>query len=173
LDKDTVAIVVTIVIFILGLLFGRWDERRKQKEMRRRYLMALKEEITINVRFLEKCVQMACNLNGIDEFLRKDKGNRPIITYVYFSTVFSSRTEVLQDLNEEVINKIVDFYGKLAELKADIEGVESKAFEVISDEGRRKCIDVIVEESKLAKLQGSELTNLIGVVIDPKKIRAG
>ncbi|RTL81883.1 MAG: hypothetical protein EKK29_17165 [Hyphomicrobiales bacterium] len=184
LDKDTVAIIVTIVLFFLGILINAHidrgkrdkeikDEDEKQRNVRKRYLMALREEIAINVKALDKSISMTQQLDKVEEFLRASKANRPLITYTYFSTVFSSRTDVLQDLDEKIINGIVDFYGKLSELKTDIDGLESKAFEAISDGGRSSCLRCISEESKMAKQQGDDIIRLISLVLDPKNIRAG
>lgn len=184
LNKDTVAIIVTIVLFFLGIIINSsvdrrkraqqiLDEDKKQRLVRKRYLMALREEIAINVKALDKSISMTQQLDKVDEFLKADKKNRPLITYAYFSTVYASRTDVLQDLDEKIINGIVDFYGKLAELKTDIDGLESKAFEAISDGGRSNCLRLISEESKTAKQQGDDLIKLIALVHDPKNIRAG
>lgn len=177
LNKDSIANILTILVFLGGIIWNSHkdraqrnqaikDEATKQKKMRMRYLMALKEEIKINVKGVDKLISMSPATDKINAFLREDKQNRVIITYSYFSTVFSTRTEVLQDLEEKIINGIVDFYGKLDELKVDVDAVESKAFITISHESRAKCFQQILEEAKLVQQQGSELIRLIEIVLD-------
>jgi hypothetical protein len=64
--------------------------------------VALKEEVMLNVKKLNKAITLFPKIDDIDTFLRADKKNRPLITFTYYATVFKTRTEVLQDLNEEL-----------------------------------------------------------------------
>jgi len=156
-------LMVTIAIFLGGIFWNLTTDRQKQKAARKRYLLALGEEITLNVGKLNKIITHFPNIDEIDARLKADskleapKNYRPLLTFNYNSIVFETRTEVLQDLEKELISSIVDFYGKLSEVATDVAAIESKAYETISDASRRKLFEVILEEHKLAEQHGKDV----------------
>ena len=47
-NKIDTALIATILIFMLGILYNSHIERKRQSDVRKRYLLAIKEEISLN-----------------------------------------------------------------------------------------------------------------------------
>jgi hypothetical protein len=163
-----IGVIVTILIFLVGIIINSKLDRDKQKRARRSYLIALKEEIAINIKSLDKSINMFPDSVRLNAFLDASTTNRPIMTFTFHNTVFSTRTEVLQDLEDKVINGIVDFYGRLSELKTDVSAIENKSFETISKPARQQCFQVIFEEHRSSKDKGEAVIALISVALNNK-----
>lgn len=135
-NKIDLALIATILIFMLGIFYNSHREREKQHDARKRYLLGLKEEIALNIRNLQSTIAAFPPKAKINAFLKAEKKNRPLMTFSYYSIIYRNRTDVLQDLPDILIRDIVDFYGKLESLAVNVSSIEGKAFETISGEGR-------------------------------------
>jgi len=158
-NKVDSALIATIIIAGLTFLYNSYRERRIEREVRKRYLLALKEEIDLNINGLEKFVFPP--MPRLREYLRADRKNRPLITFHYSSIIFSNRTEILQDLPDALINSIVDFYGKLESIRGNVAAIDKDAFETISDDGREAAISSLVILGRLALQHGQSLITQI------------
>jgi hypothetical protein len=172
--KIDLGLIVSVAIFIAGLYVSRRTENRirkaelddrekKEFKARRRYLLALREEIGLNIESLDKSVNIFPPKDKLYPFMRKDKNNRPLITFTFYSVIFKTRTEILQDLPDTLIKNIVDFYGKLDEIEIDIASIGSDAFVVISDDGREATLDAILTQQKIALQQGKGIRDSISL----------
>jgi hypothetical protein len=171
-NKIDVALIITILIFLAGIILNSQRDRKLHKAMleeeaqkqiaiRKRYLVAMKEEIELNIGSLTKILSYWPQRPLICQFLGERKKNRPVVTFSHSSAIFKNRLEVLQDLPDVLINNIVDFYGKLDALTADVAAIEAKGFETISNDGREGIILDIIEEQKILKQQGTSLLTAI------------
>jgi hypothetical protein len=140
-NKIDVALIITILIFLAGIILNSQRDRKLHKAMleeeaqkqiaiRKRYLVAMKEEIELNIGSLTKILSYWPQRPLICQFLGERKKNRPVVTFSHSSAIFKNRLEVLQDLPDVLINNIVDFYGKLDALTADVAAIEAKGFEL-------------------------------------------
>ena len=91
-------LMVTIAIFLGGIFWNLTRERQKQKAARKRYLLALGEEITLNVGKLNRLITHFPNIDDIDARLKADRkleaptNYRPLLTFNYNAIVFETRT---------------------------------------------------------------------------------
>ena len=173
-NKVDLGLLVTILIFLAGNVINSIvdrskrrqqfnDEQRKESHARKRYLFALREEISLNIASLDKSIKGWPARQQISDFLRADRKNRILITLTFYSTIYSTRGEVLQDLPEILINNIVDFYGKLNELTVDASAIEFRAFETISDGGREDMFYSLRAAQEIALQQGKSIKDSISL----------
>jgi hypothetical protein len=159
--KVDIALIVTVLLFALGYVISSWLDAKKKKATRRQYLVALREEISLNIFLLDKSIRAFPAKEAISELLARAEGNRPLITFSYPSIVFRSRTEVLQDLPDTLIKNIVDFYGKLDQIAVDVGGISYPAFPTISLKGREEFIFDIHVQEQIALQQGRVILDAI------------
>jgi hypothetical protein len=167
-NRIDLALIVTILIFMLGIFYNSYRKREKQSHVRQRYLFALKAEIALNISGLQSTIAAFPSPDIFRQFLRADPKNRPFITLSY-SVIFRNRTEILQDLPDLLINNIVEFYGKLESLALNVVSIEEKAFERISDDGREAVLQYILEIMKSATQQGDSILIAIELHLKPRK----
>jgi hypothetical protein len=55
-NKFDLALIVSVLLFLLGNFYNSHRERKKQRETRKRYLFALKSEIAFNSEGLQKTI---------------------------------------------------------------------------------------------------------------------
>jgi hypothetical protein len=164
--KIDLGLIITVLLFFLGFAINKRITDSAQLRTRRKYLLALKEEIGLNVASLEKSTRIFPPQPNISQFLRQSKDNVPWITFSFYSVIFRNRTEVLQDLDSLLINNIVDFYGKLDEIDIDIRALSNQSFKTISDEGR-ECAFLDIEKSQhIAFQQGKSVRDAITLLLN-------
>lgn len=147
LDRTiNVSTIITILIFILGYVINKYFEKKSKLSNRKDYLVALLQEINLNIDTLKKAEQELPSVKDLDDFLEKDlpgRVNRPIMTLSYSSFIFKSKIDIIHGLDDIVIKSITQFYGKLDSIAVDIGTIEYKAYETISPEGRSSIFAAI------------------------------
>lgn len=139
-NKINLSLAATILLFFLGYAIAKLLEGRARVRARRIYLLALLQEIALNVNSLTDARGLFPPAADLQKFVRKEPVNgtapRPFITFNYSSVIFRTRTEVLQDLEEALVRNIIDFYARLEGIETDIAGIDKKSYDTISLEGR-------------------------------------
>jgi hypothetical protein len=168
--KIDVGLFVTLGLFLAGIVTNSYVERRKKREARVSYIKALAEEIKLNVRSLEKAQNGFPALHEINRFMQADVKNRPYLTFSYFSVIYRSRTEVLQDLPDILIKNIVEFYGKLEDLSVDVTAIDKDAFIRISQYGREGAIADLFSDVRVVLQLGLSISDSIELLLSKDNV---
>lgn len=164
-----ISTIVAIILFVLGYAVARFLERTSQKKIRKKYLIALVQEIETNVDVLKKTFDSMPNRSALEEFLKKGlpekQHNRPLMTTTYSTIVFTSSPEVLKDLDYLLIKTIIQFYGRLDAIKTDVGSLEYKAYETISMEGRLGILEFIRKSLEFAMSEGKNASDGISMYL--------
>lgn len=169
-SKIDLGLFVTLALFLAGLLINSYIERKKKRQARKSFIKALAEEIKLNVRSLERAANGIPSSFEINQFMALNKRNRPFLTFSYFSVIYNSRTEVLQDLPDVMIKNIVEFYGKLADLAIDVSAVDKESFTRISQQGREEVMFDIVADIRVVLQLGLAISDSIELQLLPDRI---
>jgi hypothetical protein len=168
--KIDAGLLLTVVLFFAGYFITSWIERRKRRVARRSFIKALAEEIKLNVKSLEKATTGFPSGHDINVFMALDPNNRPYVTFSYFSVIYSSHTEILQDLPDIMIRNIVEFYGNLANVAIDVAAIDKDSFSRISQRGREECLSDIMTELQVVLQLGRSISDAIDLQLLPYRI---
>jgi len=163
-----ISTLVTVTLFILGYVVARVIDRHNKRVVRKKYLVALLQEIDVNIEALKKTFDGLPPPEALAVFLNKGllrKRNRPLITVTYTYVVFESHTAIIMDLDNALITTITKFYGHLDTIKTDVASVESKAFETISLAGRNALFAHLRTTMGAAIEQGKNSQNGIAMYL--------
>ncbi|MGH6838452.1 MAG: hypothetical protein ACREDT_06565 [Methylocella sp.] len=164
-----ISTVIAILLFILGYVLAKLIERNNSKKLRKKYLVALVQEIDTNVDVLKKTFDSMPPRSVIEDFIAKGLPeklhNRPLLTTTYSTIVFSSSPDVLRDLDYLLIKTIIQFYGRLDTIKTDVGSIEYKAYETISPEGRIGLIEFIRKSIEFAMAEGKNASDGISMYL--------
>jgi hypothetical protein len=168
-NKINLSLVATVLLFFLGYLIARWIERLNKARARRVYLLAVLQEVALNLESIGKVLSLYPEAAKVYAFLRAGAPGaptpRPFITFSYSSIVFTTNTEVLQDLNKTLVSNIIDFYGRLEGLATDIAALENKSYDTISLEGRDAIFADLQRDFALCSMVGRNVDSGVRIYL--------
>ncbi len=159
--KINLSLFLTLLTFTSAYVVAeivKWHERRR---VVRKFLIALVQEIKLNVRILEEGGRSFPSHADLSRFLAAAPGNRPHITYSFLATIFRSRTEVIQELEDIFVRNLIDFYGSLETLAANAAAIERKSFDTISAEGRESIFLDLRQSVETTLVKGRSIDDAI------------
>ena len=167
--KVNPSLFLTLLTFSAAYLIAEYVKWRERRRIVRKFLIALVQEIKLNVLILEEGIRDFPAQHELADFLAKAKTNRPYVTYDYLSTIFRSRTEVIQDLEDIFIKNLIDFYGSLERLAGNSNSIERKSFETISDIGRDNVFLDLRRALETTLVKGRSIDDAITLKLRPRR----
>jgi hypothetical protein len=170
-----------VVVFLAGLAWKYFEDKRKSKQANRKYLVALKTEIDLNATALKEAEQMLPSPADFKDFLEggPSRGGRPaasplidcfrphFVTH-YMDIVFRKDVAVMTSLSDSLVASFIDFYGRLEYIEKIADSIEKQSFASISLVGRATTIETLRKEILRASTQATEVSRAISSVLTAK-----
>ncbi|XDA96547.1 hypothetical protein AB1M95_10385 [Sulfitobacter sp. LCG007] len=138
-DRALLTAAVTVALFLVTSVIA-WYRNRYE---RRNLIRALYSEIDFNTRDLEFFRTGSADIELIRQHLDTNPDGTPHITDAHHTAIYSANLNRLHHLSDDLIAKVVLFYGLLGKLKAQIDGVGQMSFQRISLDGKILTIERI------------------------------
>lgn len=117
--------------------------RRDRLERREQFIRALFFEIDYNTRDMEIFARKSPEMSVVEAKMRSDRAFIPHITDARHTEIYTTNIASLHFLDRVILGDVVEFYGELAKLKSQIDGLDKPSFVTISDDGRIAAISRI------------------------------
>lgn len=168
--KVNLSLFLTLLTFGSAYLIAEYVKWRERRRIVRKFLIALVQEIKLNVVILQEGIRDFPEQHDLSDFLAKSPTNRPFVTYNYLSTIFRSRTEVIQDLEDIFIRNLIDFYGSLERVSGNSNAIERKSFETISSIGRDNVFLDLRRDLETTLVKGRSIDDAITLKLRRRRV---
>lgn len=160
-DPRVLAAAITAAVALLALVVGRVyelvrDELRR-RAVRQNLIRALFAEIDFNTRDMQIFREKSPDMGTLGASLRGDRGLVPHITDARHTEFYRNRIQEIHHVPDELISRVVHFYGLLEKLRVQIDAVGRPSFGTISPDGRVRVVETIFETAQDCELAGGEL----------------
>ena len=138
------AAIVAILLWILTRAWEIFAGFRTRRRIKSSVLRSLLSEVKYNTRDLEVFVQ---NPPDMDQLRLKleDKKFVPYITDARHTSIYHANISHLHHMEDSLIQDLISFYGGLADIRSQIDGVLMPSYKTISVEGQVTAIQRLID----------------------------
>lgn len=163
-----VSVVVTIVLFALGLIIKWFIDRKEKRRKLRRMLVAVKTEIDLNLESLNADLQSIPSQKDIAAFMKAHGGKAPHITHDFYGDIYRANISMLIDLEAVEIENIIEFYGQNEFISNAVAAMRLENFTIISDAGRESIVGELISRMQVNSERGKNLSTSIASLLAEK-----
>lgn len=127
---------VAFLIWVMTRIYELARELRLRRSDKRNYITALYAEIDFNTRDMEIFLAASSSIEDAVAQFHADPQFVPHITDARHTDIYARTLTSITHVGKDQIGRIVQFYGLLEKLKAQVDGLHLESFAKISAEGK-------------------------------------
>lgn len=152
-----VAAAAAIFIWIITRVYEIWTERAKNDQEAQANIRALHAEIDFNTRDMELFLSGPSSMNAIIRRVTEDRAFIPHVTDAQHTEIYRTRIPSIHQMGDGVIGRIVYFYGLLAKIESQVNGIYLPSYPTISPTGRANVIRRLFSTCDECRLVGLDV----------------
>lgn len=131
---------VAFFTWAIARTYEIYDHRLKSKAQSESNIRALYAEVDFNTRDMEIFLKESSAKESVIRRIRENSEFIPHVTDARHTEIYRSRIPIIHNMGEESIGEIVYFYGLLAKIGSEINGIYLPSYKIISGNGRCNVI---------------------------------
>ena len=148
--------IAAVALWVASRCIDYFNAIRRNKKIRSNLVRSLFAEIEYNTQDLKDFLNQSPNIEIFEEKLI-DPEFTPHITDARHTRVYRENISLLHNVKDTLIQKLITFYGDLAKISAQIDGILMPSYKSISVEGQVNVIRILYERCAMCKKQGDDL----------------
>ncbi|PIB24952.1 hypothetical protein BFP76_07305 [Amylibacter kogurei] len=145
------------LVWLATRILDYWLKARSRRAANKNFIRLLFAEIDFNAKDLLFFIESSRNLDALKQALLNDDNLVPHITDAHHDIIFKQNIDKLPAITDDLIAKIVLFYGLLDKISGQVAGLNMPSFKTVSPDGQFKAIQHIFVNAREAEDVGKQI----------------